>query len=79
MGWKPYMYYPGLPNLLPRLKDLPTMIVWGREDVFVPLSAGHVYHRSIPGSRLEVLNDCGHMPQVENRDEFLALVRRFFG
>ena len=78
LGWKPYMYYPGLPNLLPRLKDLSTMIVWGREDGFVPLSAGQVYHRSIPGSRLEILNDCGHMPQVEKADQFLALMRRFF-
>ncbi len=78
LGWKPYMYYPGLPNLLPRLKDLPTMIVWGREDEFVPLSAGRLYHQSIPGSRLEVLDNCGHMPQVEKRDEFLGLVRRFF-
>ena len=78
LGWKPYMYYPGLPNLLARLKNLPTMIVWGREDGFVPLSAGQLYHQSIPGSRLEILADCGHMPQVEKTDEFLALVRQFF-
>ncbi len=79
LGWKPYMYYPGLPHLLPRLKNLPTMVVWGREDGFVPLSAGQVYHRSIPGSRLEVLENCGHMPQVEKTDQFLALVKDFFG
>ena len=77
LGWRPYMYYPGLPNLLARLKDLPTMIVWGREDEFVPLSAGQVYHNSIPGSRLEVLDSCGHMPQVEKTEEFLGLVRQF--
>lgn len=79
LGWRPYMYYPGLPNLLPRLKHLPTLIVWGREDGVVPLSAGQLYHRSIPGSRLEILDNCGHMPQVERRDEFLALVRQFIG
>ena len=78
LGWKPYMYYPGLPNLLARLKSLTTLIVWGREDGFVPLSAGQLYHQSIPGSRLEVLADCGHMPQVEKTEEFLALVRQFF-
>ncbi len=78
LGWKPYMYYPGLPNLLPRLKDLPTMIVWGREDEFVPLSAGQLYHRSIPGSLMEILADCGHMPQVEKREQFLDLMRQFF-
>ena len=78
LGWRPYMYYPGLPNLLARLKDLPTMVVWGKEDEFVPLSAGQVYHNSIPGSRLEVLDNCGHMPQVEKTEEFLGLVRQFF-
>lgn len=77
LGWKPYMYYPGLPNLLKRLKDLPTMIVWGGEDEVVPISAGQLYHQSIPGSRLEVLADCGHMPQVEKTEEFLALMRQF--
>jgi pimeloyl-ACP methyl ester carboxylesterase len=78
LGWKPYMYYPGLPNLLSRLKRLPTMVVWGREDGFVPLSAGQLYHRSIPGSRLEILDSCGHMPQVEKSDQFLGLMRQFF-
>ena len=78
LGWKPYMYYPGLPNLLPRLKSLPTMVVWGREDEFVPLSAGQLYHESIPGSRLEILDGCGHMPQVEKGDQFLDLMRQFF-
>ena len=77
LGWRPYMYYPGLPQLLARLKDLPTMIVWGREDGIVPFSAATVYHDSIPGSRLEILDNCGHMPQVEKSVEFLALVGDF--
>lgn len=78
LGWKPYMYYPGLPHLLARLKNLPTMIVWGREDGIVPVSAAHVYHDSIPGSRLEILDNCGHLPQVERMDDFLTLARQFF-
>ena len=77
LGWRPYMYYPGLPHLLRRLKDLPTLVVWGRQDGIVPVSAAAVYHNSIPGSRLEILDNCGHMPQVEKKDEFLALVRQF--
>ena len=79
LGWKPYMYYPGLPHLLARLKNLPTMIVWGRQDGIVPVSAAHVYHQSIPGSRLEILDNCGHLPQVERLDDFLTLTRQFFG
>ena len=78
LGWRPYMYYPGLPHLLQRLKDLPTLIVWGRQDAIVPISAGELYHESIPGSRLVVLEDCGHRPELEKTTEFVQLVDKFF-
>ena len=77
LSWKPYMYYPGLPHLLRRLKGLPTLLVWGRQDGIVPLSAAQVYEESIPGSRLELINDCGHQPEVEKPDEFVKLVSDF--
>ena len=77
LTWKPYMHYPNLPHLLPRVKRLPTLIVWGRDDAVVPLSAGEVYHQSIGGSRLAVLDDCGHRPEIEQTDEFVKLTREF--
>ncbi len=78
LGWKPYMYYPALPQLLRRLHRLPTMLVWGQQDGIVPVSAAQVYHEAIPGSRLEILDNCGHLPQVEKADSFIALAREFF-
>jgi pimeloyl-ACP methyl ester carboxylesterase len=77
LSWKPYMHYPALPHLLRRLNGLPTLIVWGRQDAIVPLSAGEVYHQSVAGSRLEVLDNCGHRPEVERSGDFVRLVRRF--
>jgi pimeloyl-ACP methyl ester carboxylesterase len=77
LAWRPYMYYPGLPHLLRRIKELPTLVVWGREDAIVPLSAGEVYHESISGSTLTVLDDCGHRPEIEKPREFVDLVHRF--
>lgn len=77
LTWKPYMHYPALPNLLRRLKGLPTLILWGRQDAIVPLSAAQLYHQSIPGSRLTVLDHCGHRPEVERPEEFVRLVHRF--
>jgi pimeloyl-ACP methyl ester carboxylesterase len=71
------MHYPALPQILPRLKRLPTLIVWGREDAIVPVSAGELYHRSIPGSRLQIFDNCGHRPEVERPDEFIRLVQDF--
>ncbi len=77
LSWRPYMHYPALPHLLPRLKRLPTLIIWGRQDPIIPLSAGQLYHQSIPNSRLEVLENCGHRPEVEHPERFTAAVQGF--
>lgn len=77
VGWRPYMHYPQLPPLLRRLRKLPTLLIWGRQDKIVPLSAGEAYHQAIPGSRLAVLDHCGHRPEIEQADDFVRLVRDF--
>ena len=77
LSWRPYMHYPALPNLLHRLKRLPTQIIWGREDAIVPVSAGRVYQESIPGAGLTVLDNCGHNPHIEQTDQFVAIVKDF--
>ena len=77
LSWRPYMHNPALPPVLPRLKRLPTLIVWGREDRIIPLSAGQAYHDSIPGSRLAVIDHCGHRPEIEQPDEFVRVVSDF--
>ena len=74
--WKPYMYDPRLPDLLARL-NIPTRIVWGRQDRLVPLECGELYQKSIPGSELTVIDNCGHSPQVEKPDEFVKLALEF--
>jgi pimeloyl-ACP methyl ester carboxylesterase len=79
LGWRPYMHYPSLPHLMRRLRKLPTLIVWGRQDAIVPVSAAEVYHASIPGSQLAILDDCGHHPEVEQSDEFVQRVQAFLG
>ena len=79
LSWKPYMYYPGLPHLLGRIKSLPTMIVCGRQDSVVPLSAAEVYNQSIQGSELAIIDNCGHLPEIEKPEEFTTLVQKFLG
>jgi pimeloyl-ACP methyl ester carboxylesterase len=74
--WKPYMYDRSLPWLLPRLR-VPTLIVWGREDQIVPLACGELYRQAIPGSRLTVIDQCGHYPHLEKPDEFSRRVSEF--
>jgi len=77
VGWRPYMHDPALPHVLRRLRKLPTLVVWGRQDAIVPLSAGEAYHRAIPGSQLVVLDRCGHRPEIEQADEFVRVVCEF--
>ena len=77
VGWRPYMHDPALPHVLRRLRQLPTLIVWGRQDAIVPVSAGEAYHQAIPGSRLVLLDGCGHRPEIEQADEFVRVVREF--
>ena len=78
LSWRPYMHYPALPNLLPRLKRLPTLIVSGDQDPIVPASAAQLYHTSIPNSRLEIIEGCGHRPEVEQTERFVELIRSWF-
>ena len=40
LSWRPYMHNLAMPNLVRRLKRVPTQIIWGREDNIVPVSAG---------------------------------------
>lgn len=58
---------------------VPTLIIHGREDAMIPLSDAEELHGGIPGSRLAVLEDCGHWPHVEKRAEFVRSVKEFLG
>lgn len=76
LTWKPYAHDPRLPYLLARV-NIPTRIVWGRQDQLVPLECGQLYQKAIPGSELVVVDNCGHEPQIEKPDEFIKLALDF--
>ena len=76
LQWKPYAHDPRLPGLLARV-NIPTRIVWGRQDQIVPLECGELYHQAIFGSELVVIDNCGHVPEVEKPDEFVRLALDF--
>jgi pimeloyl-ACP methyl ester carboxylesterase len=57
----------------------PTLIIWGREDKLIPLSFGERFHQEIANSRLQIIGNCGHIPQLECPTEFSAAVLQFFG
>jgi 2-hydroxy-6-oxonona-2,4-dienedioate hydrolase len=55
----------------------PTLAVWGREDVVVPLASGEEIVATMPDARLIVLDGCGHWPQFEKPEEFHRSVLPF--
>jgi len=45
--------------------ELPVLLLWGTRDLLVPLRVAYAYQRRLPESELVVLNDTGHMLQME--------------
>jgi len=66
----------GLKKRMHRIKA-PTLLVWGEADGLIPPVYGEEFRRRIPGSKLVVLPRAGHVPMVEQREEFVRLVRGF--
>lgn len=56
---------------------VPTLIVWGRRDRFVPVRHAERAARVIPGAALVVIEDAGHSPNWETPDELLAALQPF--
>jgi len=57
----------------------PTLIVWGENDIEIPLADGERLHESMPGSRFFVFRNCGHLPHEEYPEAFTKLVADFCG
>jgi pimeloyl-ACP methyl ester carboxylesterase len=66
-------------DLLDRLGRVrvPTLVVWGRDDLVVPASDAAGFVDRIPGSRLVVFDDCGHVPMAERPVRFNRLLAGF--
>ena len=57
----------------------PTLIVWGKQDGLTPVSDGERFKRDIPNSTMLVIDQCGHLPNVEKAAKFNAAVLKFLG
>lgn len=57
--------------------DVPTLLLWGRQDRVVPVSVGERLASDLPDARLRVLERCGHLPAEELPDESFDIVKRF--
>jgi pimeloyl-ACP methyl ester carboxylesterase len=55
----------------------PTLLLWGENDLEIPLADGERLHAEIGGSRLIVFLDCGHIPHEEYPEAFTNVVTDF--
>lgn len=56
--------------------DEPTHIIWGTEDTWIPVDRAHRLQAAIPGSTLTLVEDAGHLIQLDAPERLTAeLVR----
>jgi pimeloyl-ACP methyl ester carboxylesterase len=58
-------------------QSVPVQIIWGTDDVVVPVSHARMAHAAMPGSRLEIFERSGHFPFHDDPDRFIEVVERF--
>jgi pimeloyl-ACP methyl ester carboxylesterase len=56
---------------------IPTLIIWGREDVSLPVNCGQTMHGLMSGSKLKILDNAGHLANFDQPDQFNELVIDF--
>jgi pimeloyl-ACP methyl ester carboxylesterase len=56
---------------------VPTFIVWGNEDMLVPVEDASEFERLIPNSRKVIFEDTGHVPMLERPETFNSLLMEF--
>jgi pimeloyl-ACP methyl ester carboxylesterase len=54
-----------------------TLIIWGRDDTWIPLEDGFKFKEALPNATLEVIPFCGHVPQEEKPEETASLIMEF--
>ena len=63
-------------KILPTIK-VPTLLIWGDQDMRSPLSIAHQMLTAIPDAKLAIINGAGHVSNMESPDEFNKIVKDF--
>ena len=68
-------------EVAPLYKDItaPTLVVWGENDMIVPVAHADVIAGAIPGATKIIFKECGHIPMIEKSGDFNRVVLEFLG
>ena len=58
-------------------EDIPTLLIWGARDPVIPAKHGRAAQEAMPSSRLEVMADAGHFPQLDQPAVLAGLLAGF--
>lgn len=62
-----------------RKLEIPVLLIWGESDEITPRALGERLHREIPGSRLEIVPNAGHLVLDDAPDAIGKLIGEFAG
>lgn len=55
--------------------DVPALVVWGTEDTWIPVDRAHRLARLIPGAELKLIENGGHLIQLDRPNELEEVLR----
>lgn len=68
----------GLSRRIHRIKAK-TLIIWGEKDGIIPVIYAHEFRKKITESKVHIIEDAAHWPQLEQLPEVLNLTLEFMG
>lgn len=57
--------------------DVPTLLVWGRNDLITPADVAEEFRERIPSADLHFIDECGHAPMIEHPEQFNEIMLTF--
>jgi ABC-type lipoprotein export system ATPase subunit/pimeloyl-ACP methyl ester carboxylesterase len=65
-----------LREVLPQLR-CPVMLIWGADDHITPPRMAHEFKKCLPQAEMELIEQCGHAPNIERPREVTSIMERF--
>ena len=57
--------------------DQKTLVLWGDQDLLIPVENAYRFHQDLPDATLAILKDSGHVPMEEDPEESVDIVLSF--
>ena len=59
------------------MPSVPKQIIWGADDIVIPVSHARIAHAAMPDSRIDIFEGSGHLPFHDHPERFVDVIERF--